>query len=710
MTRKPAAFLMTALAASVSAALAQEVPPFNGSVTLGGMSTHVTSDNEFRFQEYRDLDSGVIAGFNLRFGSDAWWHRLFGENLGRDDQFVELKGGKYGVFKYSVYSDDIIHNLTFNAITPFSGVGSNNLTFTGTAPPSTNLATWNRFDYSVQHKNVGGVVEAQAAAESPFYVRVATNRKKSDGIRPLGEPGTSPGGPTYELPAPIQWTTTDVSAELGYSTKLMHWSISALWSKFEDSNDFLIWRSPAITTGPSGEISTLGADHTQPRIAVNGVVKKLPFDSNLALRATYTKLTNSIPVGTSFISVSGTTGTLRQANPNEATFEGEVVNKSLSLAYNSNLARNFTSKVYYNWYKRDNDSTEIVFTPSSGGTCDFDPVTGRARTTCSTEFLHYEKNNFGAEVQWRGARANKITLGIDYQETERERNDFDRSKETKGTLEWKNGAWDVADVRVKYIHLVRTSEFKEGLALTTAGFPDVFARTTFRFDAAPLTRDTIKVALDANPAPLLEVGGELAYKHNKYKSTVLGRTSDTRQEIAVSASYGPPEMRFTAFADYEHTVYDSRHWVGATNTFPVSNPAGTTFLWQSDVKDKNYLLGVAADWRAHERLRLVGSFIWQKADGSVDFEAFSTTRIPSDITRYDNFSKKTLNVKGIYAATKRIDLTLGAAWEKYDYSDIQMDAYIYNLRTGTNQNYLSGAYAFPNYKASIVYGMVTYRF
>ena len=92
MTRKSAAFLMTALAASVTAAFAQEAPPFTGSVTLGGMSTHVTSDNRFRFEEFRDLESGVTGGMDLRWRSDAWYHRLFGENLGRDDQFVELKG------------------------------------------------------------------------------------------------------------------------------------------------------------------------------------------------------------------------------------------------------------------------------------------------------------------------------------------------------------------------------------------------------------------------------------------------------------------------------------------------------------------------------------------------------------------------------------------------------------------------------------------
>jgi hypothetical protein len=713
MKSRSPVFLMTVLAASVSAALAQEVPPFTGSVSLTGVSTHVTSQNRFRFEEFRDLDSGVTGGFDVRTQSSDWYHRFFGENLGRDDQFEQAKGGKYGVFNKNYYGDDIIHNLTFGAITPFSGVGTNNLTFTGTPPPATNPALWNGFDYRVKHRNVGGVVEGQLAPDSPFYVRVAANRKKSDGIRPLGEPGTSPGGPNYELPAPIDWRTTDVSGEFGYSTKTMHFSVTALWSKFEDANDFLFWRAPVVVTGANQEISTISADNNLRRLAFNGVVKQMPLDSTLAVRATYTKLTNSFPIGTTYINISGTTGNLRLANPSEPTFEGEVVNKSFSVAYNSNLARDWSSKVYYNWYKRDNNSTEVVFRPSgpgSGGTCDFNPVTGAALTTCSTEFLRFEKKNVGAEVQWRIARANKLTLGLDYLDTERERIDFDRSKETRATIEWKSGSWDVADVRLKYIHLNRKSDFLEGGALTTTGTPDIFARNLFRFDAAPLDRDTIKLVLDANPLPLLDLGGELAYKHNRYKDTLLGRTSDTRQEIAVSASYGPPELRFTAFADYEHTVYDSRHWVGATTTFPNSNAAGTTFLWQSDVKDKNYLVGVAADWRALERLRIVGSAIWQKADGSVDFAAFSTTRIPSNITAYDNFTKKTLNVKGMYAATKQLDVTVGAAYEKYDYSDIQMDAYIYNLRVGANQSYLSGAYAFPNYKASIVYATLTYRF
>ena len=55
-------------------------------------------------------------------------------------------------------------------------------------------------------------------------------------------------------------------------------------------------------------------------------------------------------------------------------------------------------------------------------------------------------------------------------------------------------------------------------------------------------------------------------------------------------------------------------------------------------------------------------------------------------------------------------MTLGAAYEKYEVDDALMNDYVHNLRTGSNQNFFSGAYAFSSYKASIVYAILTYRF
>lgn len=707
MRMSTAPLLMTTLAIAVPAALAQQAsPPFGGSVSLTGISSRVTGDNPFRFYEYRDLDSGAILGLDLRGDDDAWWWNVFAENLGRDDQHIHAKGGRYGVFKYSLYNDDIIHNLTFRAITPFTGVGTNNLTFAG-AGASTDTATWNSFDYSVQHRNLGGAVEAQPGVASPFYVRFAANRKRTDGVRPLGVPGTSPGGPTYELPTPVDWTTSDVSGEIGYAARTAHFSANLMYSKFEDHNDFLNWRNPIVATGPNVESSTLASDSRMWRLGLNAMWKRLPLASTLALRGTYARLESSIPVRPTYISVSGTTGNTRLANPSQGTFEGEVVNKSFSASLTSQLARNLDSRVYYNWYERENDSTHLVFTPGgpgTGGACDF-TTAGTALTTCTPEHLHFSRKNAGAEVQYRINRTNKLSGELDYVDLERERIDFDRTKDAKVTLGWKNSALEIADVRVKYQHVRRRSDFLLGNST------NVFNKYLYRFDAAPLDRDVLKLVLDSNPAEHLDLGAEIIFKRNKYKETVLGRTKDRRQELYLTASYGDPERwRVTAFADWEQTQYDSVHWVGATTTFPAPNATGTTYLWQAEVKDQNHLYGFAADYPVNARWKIKAAAIWQKTDGTVDFATPNNYGNPVDIAAYDNFKKTSLNVKALYAMTRNIDVTLGAAYEKYDFSDVQIDGYIHAVRTGTAQNYLSGAYAFPSYKARVVYATLTYAF
>jgi len=706
MTRKPTTLALTVLAAAVGSAFADDaaLPPFTGYVEIGGLYSHVESANRFRLEEYRDLSKGVTAGMDIHMQSNDWWNRLFGENLGRDDQSINLTGGKYGILKYSIYNEDVIHNLTFGAITPWTGAGTNNLTFAGNSA-STNTATWNAVDYKVKHRNYGGFAEVQAAVESPFYFRVNANRKDTTGLRPLGAPGTSPGGPAYELQAPLSWKTTDWGGEAGYSTKKMHIALQGSVSRFEDANDFLFWRTPVVTSGANTERSAISADNKQTRFGLNAIFKELPFGSTLALRGTYTKLTNDPTIPTTFLALSGTTGSVAQANPSEPNFKGEVVNKSVSAAYNSNWAADWSSKIYYNWYKRENNSSEIVFRPSSSaGTCDPAVPPATTATTCSTEFFHYKKDNLGAELYYRLGRQNRITFGYDYMKTERERIDYDESKEQKLFVEWKSGTWELADFRVKYTRLKRDSHF------LLAGNPDPFQSQFMRFDAAPLTRDVLKFAIDGSPMPLLDLGMEINLKRNDYDGTFLGRNKDTKQEISLSASYGDMKTwRITTFADYEHTKYDSTHWVGATTTFPNTNSAGTTYLWTSEVADKNYLLGVAGDWNVNDRLHLYVSAIWQRGDGSVDFAAPPQANA-QNIGPYDDFKKRALNAKATYRATKSVELAFGAAYEKYTYSDVQMNDYFNAVRTGSNQNFFSGAFANPNYRASFIYGTVRYVF
>jgi MtrB/PioB family decaheme-associated outer membrane protein len=713
MNRTTISLLVAGLFVVAPSAFAQL--KFSGTVTGGVQGTDISSRNDFRLQEYRDLDSSVLLGTDIKGETDIYHFRLFSENIGQDDQFIEFKGGRYGLFKYSLYNNNIIHNLTFGAVAPYTGIGSNVLGFpfaSAAAAAAAGTAAWIPFDYSVKHKNYGGTFELQSSLGSPFYFRATANKKDTTGIRPNGAAGTSPGGPAFELPAPVDYTTTDFSAEGGYTTKSSQFSVNLSYSKFQDHNDFLNWRNPFITAGTTTERTSLAADNDLWKLALNAMLKQLPMNSTLALRGTYSKLTNSLPVEQTYISVVGTTGNLRRSNPSRSVFDGDIVNKTLSASLTSQLARAFDSRLYWNWSEKDNNSTRIVFTPvvagnpGTGGNCDINPATGTTTgtTTCTTELFHYKKNNLGVDLQYRFNRENKLSGGYDYANTERERIDFNETTDHKFYAEWKNTTFDLLGGRIKYQYLNRDSHFQLG------NDPNVFSRFLYRFDVAPLDQHLVKLVLNSDPAPFLDLGAELIYKKNQYKDVFLGRTKDDRQELYLTASYGDPKkFRITGFFDAEHTHYSSTHQQGNPGSVPAST-SSTVFIWNGKVHDKSHIVGIGADWPFSERLKFIGSLIWQETNGAVDFSVVNNFVVPINSGAYDSFRKDTLNLKAVLTVEKNFDIALGYAYEKFRYADAQMDGYNYRQLTGANQNLLTGAYAFPNYRAHIGYLTLTYKF
>ncbi|HKU70925.1 MAG TPA: MtrB/PioB family outer membrane beta-barrel protein [Burkholderiales bacterium] len=700
MKRPLLAVPLTAMAIAVPHAMAQELST-SGYVSGNGIVSDVNSRNPFRFSEYRDLRTGPSLGADLRGESGTHYLGFFGENLGRDDQFAEFKGGKYGAYKYSIYSNDIVHNLTYNAITPYtSGVGTNNLSFAGGAA-TTNTANWSTFDYGIQHKNVGGTFELQSSQNSPYYFRATANQKETRGMRPLGFTMNAQGGPMVELPAPVDYTTTDASGEIGYATKTSHFSINLAYSQFQDHNDTLTWRLPNQAANITDQ-STLAADNKLWKLGMNAVWKQLPMGSTVALRGTYSTLSNDLPVRTTWRSNAA----LSTAIASTPLFSGDVLHETFSASWTAQPSRELDTRVYYNYDRKKNESTQVVFT--GAGACDVNPFTGVAGTTCTSEAFHYRKNNVGGELGYRMNSENKLSGGWDYVDTNRNRTDYDNTKDNKVYVEWKNSSLDLLSSRIKYQRLQRRSNFLLAGINPNANVNNFFNFYVRRYDLVDDDQDLFKIVLDSSPAPFVDLGAELIYKENRYKNVVFGRTGDKRDELYLTAGFGDPKaFRITAFFDYERTNYDSQHWQGNPNASlaPAGGPPSTSFLWSSQVADKNYLVGLAADWPYQDRWKFKSSLIWQETDGTADFASNAVNFPLFNIPAYDSFNKIAFNFSGIYQINKNFELTAGYAYERYHYNDAQLNGYNYTQ----GGNYLSGAYAFPQYNANIFYLTLKYR-
>ncbi|MBL8484680.1 MAG: MtrB/PioB family outer membrane beta-barrel protein [Rhodocyclaceae bacterium] len=673
-----------------------------GSLSVGYRAVNDHTKDGARLNEYRDVSDGPVGVLDLHGRGNSTYLDFYGENLGRDDMLLDFKGGAYGMGKFRLYRDDIVHNITFGARTPLTNVGSSNL---GGVLPNLGVASWNSFDFGTKRKNLGGMVEYSGLA--PWYLRADYNEVREDGLKLIaGALGTSPGNGFSDKPYPVSYLTRNYSVEGGYSSKTAQLGLNLMHSRFTNDNETLMWRNQFFG---GQDTSVLPPDNEYTKISANGMLKQLPLGSTLSGRLTYSRTKSNVDILQNILSTGGATPA---TSPDRSSFEGKVIHRTASVSLYSNPTKALDTRVYWNWYDKDNRSPVVTFTPSapSGLRC--------GGAACVTEILDYRKNNIGVDVGYRINADNRVIAGFDYVDLRRDRVDFDETKDKKYTLEYRNTSLDELAVRAKYQRLQRRSHFLEGSAGTGPNDVEFLNRFVARFDASNVDQDMFKVALDYSPTKLLDFGFEGILKQNRYKDTVLGRTKDDREEFYLSAAYGDiNEFRVLVFADVEFIQYDSTHRnissVAAADAYDPSAPAtNTNYNWSAKNRDRNYAVGLGADWKATSRLKFNGSATWEKTKGTVDFSVQqggnATNEVP--IGNFDNATKLSVNLKGTYAFSKKVELTAGYAFERFRFSDIAVDDYRYTVGAGNSTSYLSGYNAYTNYTTNIVYVLGTLHF
>ena len=646
MRPKLISILVASLLVASPVALAAEAGGmmWTGEASLGLRQTNDAALDNSKLNEYRDLGSTVpLTMFDAKGRGDNYYLNLFGENLGRDDMFLDLRGGKYRVFKYQLYDNELRHNFGsgLGALSPYAGIGGT--TLTAVFPNGTPTA-WNSFDHSYSRRDLGGMFEI--SANSPWYFRTEANEVKRSGINVLaGSQGTSPGNGFVDLPTPIDYTTMNYSAEGGYASKRGHFAVNFMRSDFSNDNPLLRWTNGFFGGGVDTTILAPSNDFT--RISANGNLRKLPGDSTLAGRVTHSKLTNSVAVQGTMLSTGGTNPATVASSP---VFNGDIKYTTVGLSLSSHPLHDLDTRLYWNWAHEKNDSTQVIFRPAAGT-----GLLGGASSNCSNtgpaacvpELFGYKKNNYGVEAGYRLNRGNRLTGGFDYYDIVRDRIDFRGNQDRKLYGEWKNSSLDTLTARFKYQYLERRSAWGVPGAVTAFNPTENYVR---RFDLANVNQDLIKVVLDVQPAPFLDLGLEAIYKKNDYKDTALGRVNDDRQEYYASLSYGDPKsFRVMLFGDIEFLEYNSTHRVGGTtlansdpnaapnNTAPGA-PFSTIYTWNAKNKDKSWQVGLGADWLPTERFTIKSSLIYAETNGTVDFAALGGADIaPPGLLPIKNF-------------------------------------------------------------------------
>ena len=212
-----------------------------------------------------------------------------------------------------------------------------------------------------------------------------------------------------------------------------------------------------------------------------------------------------------------------------------------------------------------------------------------------------------------------------------------------------------------------------------------------------------------------------------------------------------PTVKLNAFGSWENAKYPSNHRNISTvsngsGTAPNDSPSGfcqttapncysplvapttSNYNWNSETKDRTWMVGVGADWQATDALKLTSSFLYVSNEGTASFGvqnniAISPTPLP--INNFDNSKQAFFNLKGTYSLNRNWSFSGGYSYLKYNHDDIATDGYTYVLplvkNTGaggivastpntTSLSYLNGYDAFTNGHSNIFWLQVTYKF
>ena len=690
--------LLTVLAivsACTTPALADE---FEGAASIGASYSNIHGQ-QAKFNEYRTLGDGAQGSLEMNYRADSGYY-LEGatdfnvtDSSKANDVNLNIKTGLQDVFKGSIFYNEIPHNFTFGAKTFQTGIGSNTLTYTGSNATRTNADFTNSFDYSIRRYNYGA--EAEVSLKSPFFFLARVERNETDGLMPMTVRGGSGGA--IELPAPIEYTTDTVYLQSGYRSSNLIATLDGTLVSFRNENGIFTSRHPLANTAYTN-IAYLPQNNQYYKLG-SSVMYKIPlFSSTLMARASHSYLDSDFNTKETITTQFGATpialGSL---------WQGKVQESSIGVSITSNPIKKLDTKIYYNYFNRNNNSDTGFIYGSTGSA---------PAENYYTKVFNFHKNNAGIDLGYKLPVKTKLNVGYDFSDTDRTLtyrsrlgsalSDSPETVDHTVYVQIKNDLLDWMSAKIKYKRLIRKSDFDYRDTAASAGISSI-ARADFKPEGtADKIQDSITTGVHFDILDSLGVGLDYSYKRNNYHHTTLGVTSDNSNQFYLDVTYAKAFAKLNAYADLELVNKDS-----------YNNSNNTTTYWSSKRKDVNYALGLDGEFEIiKDKINFATGYRYEKADGENDLTSNAST--PIDINYLDDYIKHSLNAKLSYKFNKSMTVDLGYIYEHLNYTDDAYSNYSYvtgySNVAGTAYPYQTGAYADPNYSANVFYTKLNFKF
>jgi len=627
------------------------------------------TDSSLKFGEYTGLiDEGFYAIGNIELyyrspydSETGAYGSLTGYNLGLESRDVYAEYGHQGLFSVEAFYDQTPHYYFDDAVTPYLGVGTDNLVLPGFWVPATNTAGFTELDnanhpleFSLQRDKFGG--RFNVSLSDHWHLHLGARHENKEGTNRIwGIFGTNGGNPAAVLlPEPIDWQTSWIEGGIGYKSRELQVNLLYEASYFNNENASLTWEN-AFSGAPSGAPWSPVVGYPEP-----GRMSLVP--DNQAHYFTFTgayRFSPSTRVTSQFRYIRSTQDeTLLPYTVNpfllvpeplpRDSAEAEITDIRGDIRLVSRLSDRSTFRIQYTYDDRDNNTPQNVFLRVPNDTANQGALdSSQARINLPYSFRN---NEVEASISYRAYNWLNLEAIYNFEDVAYTFQDVTSTQQNTGEIRANFHPGGYANGRVqgwvKVSYASRTNDgrqanrsFLESHTLAflatevpRAPFTEIFENHPELQPYYTAARDELTLHSSFTFLPTQNSSVTLYAKwldanyddSEPFVLSTLGLREQDGLQLSVDASINPTQ-RTQLFANY---VYENLSRLVVNHQFmpfpPLNGLTEPTQRWSQDVTDEIHTVGAGFKWKSESgRFAFTSTYHYQLADTSWDIAAGS---------------------------------------------------------------------------------------
>lgn len=642
--------------------------------TLEGGFWYLTED-AYRFGDFTGLsESGVEllleADYRQR-DEDGGFLDFTARNLGLDSREVSLSTGTQGSYTVDIDLRYLPHRINDSGRSPFRESSGNNLvlpsgwvTASSTRDMTALAATSRRVEVDSMRRIAKAGIELLSGPDWNYGVNFTQHER--EGTRLTGGSFLTNGA---ELPAPTDFTTSNVDAFMRFDKDAVNFSVGYNGSWFRNDHASLTWDNPFTPL-------VAGADQGRLALEPDNEFHQLNVGMGYRFtRDTRINVTSSVGRGsqnTAYVPIT-TNAMLSSATVPQNSLDGDITTSHIYMRLDSRLSEDINLQASYRFNDRENKSgrasyTQIVTDVYDGGT----------RT--NVPYSH-QRTEYGVNLSYRPGRVFRMRAGIDEKDIDRTFIEIEETETTSGWVELGYQPVDSLDFRLD----LKESERKGRGTRYPGTYGDPENPLLRRYYLANLDRETTRFSVGYYPIPEIGLNASVDYQREDYPHSDIGLLEGRNRIQNLSLTYLPARsFSMTAFLSNENL------WSRQAGSEDFS-----TADWFATNEDRNKTAGLSMEYLPSESQWTFAAYLaHSEFEGKTHVDATgSEPPFPDLVARMS---------RAEFSATRSFskDTTLKLAYirESLDTRDWQIDW----IGQQSMASYLVTGQTSPDYSADVV--------